>query len=179
MAAAVALLRAVNVAAHQKIGMAGLRDAMVEAGFTDVATLLQSGNVVFSSAKSGEAAEQAVEAAIGKHFGFATEVMVRTAAEWRKLIAGNPFPDAADKDPAHLVVMALKAPVAASAVAALQAAIKGRETVSGSGRNLYVIYPDGIGRSKLTNAVIEKHLGTRCTGRNWNTVLKLGALLDR
>jgi len=61
-------------------------------------------------------------------------------------------------------------------VAALQAAIKGREVVRAKGRHAYIVYPDGIGRSRLTNVMIEKKLGTRGTGRNWNTVLKLAAL---
>jgi uncharacterized protein (DUF1697 family) len=63
-------------------------------------------------------------------------------------------------------------------VIALQTAIKGREVVRAEGRHAYIVYPDGVGRSRLTNALIERKLGTRGTGRNWNTVLKLGALAD-
>jgi len=63
-----------------------------------------------------------------------------------------------------------------AAVAGLQKAIAGREVVRTSGRHAYIVYPDGIGRSRLTVALIEKKLGTRGTGRNWNTVLKLAAL---
>ena len=69
--------------------------------------------------------------------------------------------------------MCLKDAPSAAAVKALTAAIKGRETFRAAGRNAYVVYPDGIGRSKLTNALIEKTLETRGTARNWNTVLKL------
>jgi uncharacterized protein (DUF1697 family) len=170
--AAVALLRAVNLGSHQQIAMAGLRTAMEAVGFTEVRTLLQSGNVVFAGGKSGVATEERIEAAIAGHFGFTTEVMVR------KLIAGNPFTGIAEQDPGHLVLMALKQPAEAAAVEALRAAIRGREEVRGGGRDLYVTYPEGIGRSKLGNQMIEKHLGSRCTGRNWNTVLKLAALLD-
>jgi uncharacterized protein (DUF1697 family) len=176
--AAVALLRAVNLGSHQQIAMAGLRTAMEAVGFTEVRTLLQSGNVVFAGGKSGVATEERIEAAIAGHFGFTTQVMVRSASEWRKLIAGNPFTGMAEQDPGHLVLMALKQPAEAAAVEALRAAIRGREEVRGGGRDLYVTYPEGIGRSKLGNQMIEKHLGSRCTGRNWNTVLKLAALLD-
>jgi len=63
-------------------------------------------------------------------------------------------------------------------VAALQSAITGREVVRAKGRHAYVFYPDGIGRSRLTSALVEKKLGTRGTGRNWNTVLKVGALAE-
>jgi len=100
---------------------------------------------------------------------------VRTADEWDAVVAGNPFPAEAKSDPGHLVVMALKAAPEAAAVAALQAAIAGRETVRAVGRQAYLVYPDGIGESKLTIQKIEKALGTRGTGRNWNTALKLQA----
>ena len=91
-------------------------------------------------------------------------------------MAGNPFPGEAERDPGHLVVMILKGETDAGKVAALQEAIKGREVVRGKGRHVYIVYPDGIGRSRLTNALIEKKLGRSGTGRNWNTVLKLGDL---
>jgi uncharacterized protein (DUF1697 family) len=108
--------------------------------------------------------------------GLRTDFFVRTAAEWAKVVAGNPFPEEAERDPGHLVVMFLKATPEANDVAALQAAIPGRETVRAEGKHAYIIYPDGIGRSKLTIDLIERKLGTRGTGRNWNTVLKLAAL---
>jgi uncharacterized protein (DUF1697 family) len=72
--------------------------------------------------------------------------------------------------------MLLKTAASARNLEALQAAIKGREIVRAAGRAAYVIYPDGIGKSRLTNAIIESKLGTRATGRNWSTVLKLAAL---
>jgi uncharacterized protein (DUF1697 family) len=74
--------------------------------------------------------------------------------------------------------MVLKQAVSAQAVKELQAAISGREVVRGAGREVYIVYPDGVGRSRLTNAVIEKKLGARATGRNWNSVLKLQALAE-
>ena len=72
--------------------------------------------------------------------------------------------------------MFLKKAPGVQEVEALQAAIQGREAVRAVGRQAYIVYPDGMGTSKLTINVIEKKLGTRATGRNWNTVLKLGAL---
>ena len=102
--------------------------------------------------------------------------MIRTGKEWDAAIARNPFADEAERDPGHLIVLFLTASATAPKVAALQAAIKGRETVRGAGREVYAYYPDGVGTSKLTVPVIEKALGTRATGRNWNTVLKIGAL---
>jgi thiosulfate dehydrogenase len=102
---------------------------------------------------------------------------VRTPKDWKELVAGNPFPAEAKDDPSHLVVVFLKKAPAAGDVKALQEAIKGREVVRAKGRHAYAVYPDGIGRSKLTMALIEKKLGAAGTARNWNTIMKIGAML--
>ena len=173
----VALLRAVNLPSHNKAGMAELRKLLAELGFEDVQSLLQSGNLVFrSESRTSGQLEGLLEAEAKKRLGLETDFFVRTASEWKTLVAGNPFPEEAERDPGHLIVMFLKAEPDAKDVAALQAAIKGREVVRAKGRHAYIVYPDGIGRSRLTNVLIEKKLGSRGTGRNWNTVLKLGAV---
>ena len=120
--------------------------------------------------------EKQLETAAEKHHKMQIEFMVRTAKEWADLVAGNPYPDEAKSDPARLVLVALKSSAKPGAEKALQAAIKGRETVRVFGKNAYMYYPDGQGESKVTPAVVEKHLGARGTARNWNTVLKLLAL---
>lgn len=173
----IALLRAVNLGPHNAVAMADLRDFLARLGLADPRTILQSGNAVFQSGKQAPAAvERLLETEAAKQLGLQTDFFVRTAKEWGALVAANPFPDEAERDPAHLVVMCLKAAPDSRAVAALQASITGREVVRAVGRQAYLVYPDGIGRSRLTNAAIEKKLGTRGTGRNWNTVLKLAAL---
>jgi uncharacterized protein (DUF1697 family) len=111
-----------------------------------------------------------------KRLRLETDFFVRSGQEWRTLIKRHPFPRGAQSDPAHLVVMFLKDASDTKRVKALQAAITGSEVVRAVGKQLCAVYPDGIGRSRLTNAFIEKTLDTRGTGRNWNTVLKLGAL---
>lgn len=103
---------------------------------------------------------------------------MRTAAEWRELVAANPFPAEARDDPGHLLAMVLKDAPPVAALAALRGAIVGRERVELAGRTAYLVYPDGVGRSRLTAALVEKKLGTRGTARNWNTVLKLQAALQ-
>lgn len=173
----VALLRAINLGPHNRVPMADLREFLTRLGFGDVQSVLQTGNVVFqANSRIGAELEQLLETEAKKRLKLETDFFVRTASEWRTLIARNPFPKEAKRDPAHLVVMFLKDAPEAKDVKALQAAISGREIVRGVGSQLYVTYPDGIGRSRLTNAVIEKNIHTRGTGRNWNTVLKLGAL---
>lgn len=175
MAVQIALLRAVNVAGNAMVAMAALRAMAEELGFT-ARTLLQSGNMVLSgSGKTGAALETLLEAEAKTRLKLDTPFFVRSAVEWQRAIEANPFPEAARDDPGHLLLLTLKAPAGKAEVKSLQAAIKGRETVAAAGRELYAVYPDGIGRSKLTIAAIEKALGTRCTGRNWNTVTKLAA----
>jgi len=174
----VALLRAVNLPSHNKVGMADLKKLLGDLGFEDVQSLLQSGNLVFGSeGRTGAQLETLLEAAAKARRGLDTDFFVRTAGEWRTVIANNPFPEEAERDPGHLLVMFLKEEPDPKDVIALQEAITGREVVRAKGRHAYLVYPDGIGRSRLTNVLIERKLGTRGTGRNWNTVLKLGALV--
>ncbi len=175
----VGLLRAVNLGAHNKVGMADLRALLDTLGLQQGQTLLQSGNVVFrSDNRSMAELERAIEGALVKRLRVATDVLIRSDSEWKAIIAGNPFPREAKEDPSHLLVIPLKEVPERSQVKALQAAIKGREIAHVHDRCAYIVYPDGIGRSCLTNVLIEKMLGTRGTGRNWNTVLKLDALAD-
>lgn len=156
--------------------MADLRDLLARLGFTEPRSLLQSGNLVFRTGPISCARLEAVlETEARKRLGLETDFIVRTAAEWNQAVAANPFPDEAERDPGHLVVILLKAKADPARVEALRSAISGREVVRAHDKQLYIVYPDGMGRSRLTIALIEKKLGTRGTGRNWNTTLKLAA----
>lgn len=174
-AARIAVLRAVNVGGRNML-MAELRDLVTGLGFSDVRTLLQSGNLVFRGEGAADAIEARLEAESEKHFGFLADFLVRDLSEWEAMIAANPFKDEARDQPARLGVVALKAPVRAERLAALTAWIKGPEYAAAHGRAAYVFYPDGMGQSKLLLPVIERQLGSRGTVRNWNTVLKLADL---
>jgi len=174
----VALLRAVNLPGHNKIAMRDLVELLGALGMSDARSLLQSGNLVFrSNRRSAAELERQLEVAMRERLGLATDVMVRGAEDWRTVIARNPFPAEAERDPGHLLVVFLKDAPGRGAEAALRDAITGREVVKVDGRHAYIVYPDGVGRSRLTTSLIERKLGTRGTGRNWNTVLKLGALV--
>ena len=173
----IALLRGINVGGHKQISMAHLRDLLTQLGFADVRSILQSGNLVFrATGRTSAHLERLLEMETEKRLGLQTDFFVRTAKEWKDVVARNPFRKEATRDPGHLVVMFLKDAPSVTDVKSLQQAITGREVVSAAGKHLYIVYPDGIGRSRLTNAVIDKQLGTRGTGRNWNTVLKLAGL---
>lgn len=176
MAINVALLRGINVGGNKKIAMADLRGFLAKLGLAGAKSLLQSGNLVFRSDARTDELEKLLEAEAEKRLGLQTDFFVRTAQDWKAIIDSNPFPAAAKSDPSHLVVMFLKEAPDAKSVRALQAAISGPETVLSEGKQAYITYPAGIGNSRLTVGVIDRMLGTRGTGRNWNTVLKLGAL---
>ena len=180
----IALLRGINVGGHKPVAMSDLRALLEELGFSDARTLLQTGNLVFAGgagsggARSGGALERLLETEAAKRLDLQTTFLVRTASEWQAVIAKNPFGEEAKSDPSHLVVAYLKDAPQASAVRSLQAAIRGPEIVRAQGKQLYIVYPAGIGRSKFTNKLIEDTLETRATGRNWNTVLKIAALAE-
>jgi uncharacterized protein (DUF1697 family) len=175
----VALLRAINVGGRATIAMADLRRLFADLGFIDVQTVLQSGSVVFTGTTGASAdLEELLEHEAALRLSLATEVLVRDADEWRRIMEENPFGEAAQHDSSHLLVMVLKRPVEAKSVDSLQHAVKGPEQIVKGDRVLYITYPDGIGRSRLTNALIESKLQARGTGRNWNTALKIAALLD-
>jgi uncharacterized protein (DUF1697 family) len=171
-----ALLRAVNIGGR-KATTADLRAMMADLGLADARTLLQTGNLVFRSKATGAALEVELEAGFEKRFGYRSDVLVRAAAEWKAVLAANPHAEMAERDPSHLVVVALKSAPDAADVAALQGSVQGPEIIAAVGRELFITYPAGIGSSKLTGAVIERRLRTRGTARNWNTATKLAAML--
>jgi uncharacterized protein (DUF1697 family) len=179
MAVYIALLRAVNVGGR-KLAMSDLKAMFESLGYAGVRTLLQSGNVVFGdTGKTAASLSSFLERETEKQLKLRTDYLVRTVDEWNAIIGENPFRREAQEDPSHLLVLPLKSAPVASGINALQAAIQGREIIRATNRELYAYYPDGIGESKLTIALIEKKLQTRCTGRNWNTVLKIQAAATR
>jgi len=172
----VALLRAVNVGGTSKAPSAALKAAAEGIGLQAVRPVLQTGNLVFEADAAPDALEKRLEQAFLDQLGLKTEVLVRTAPEWSAIVAANPFPDEAKSDPSHLLVMVMKREPHGEGVKALQAH-PGPERIEARGRELYIVYPEGIGRSKLNGAPGWKKLGCQGTGRNWNTALKLAALL--
>jgi uncharacterized protein (DUF1697 family) len=173
----IALLRAVNVGGI-KVSMADLKALLVDLGFDDVRTLLNSGNLVFrGKSKTGPELEALLETEFAKRAGRPTEFFVRTAEEWKSIIARNPMTNEARRDPGHLLLVVLKREPSNQEVDALRAAIVGPEVVKADGKQAYIYYPAGVGQSKLTAKLIEKKLGSPGTGRNWNTVLKLAAMV--
>lgn len=178
MVAYVALLRGVNVGGHKPVAAAALRDLATALKYEGAVTLLNSGNLVFRGPRKPTAAiEREFEQAAKRTLDLETEFFVHTADEWQALVDANPFPKEAKNDPGRLILWTLKGPVPATAAKALQTAIKGRESFRSGKNAVYLVYSDGQGTSKLSPAVVDRALGMRGTGRNWNTALKLCALL--
>ncbi|HEV2428545.1 MAG TPA: DUF1697 domain-containing protein [Thermoplasmata archaeon] len=171
----VAFLRAINLGKHLSIRMEALRGFFASVGFEGIETVQQTGNVVFRAPRQPTGAlEQRLEGEALRRHRWATDFLVRDADELERVLRSNPFPEAASSDPSHLLVYFLKDAPRPAAVAALQAWIPGRESVRSVGRALYAVYPDGIGRSRLSTDRIERTLAGRATGRNWNTVGRCG-----
>lgn len=101
----IALLRAVNVGGHQPVAMADLKSLLADLGFSDVKSLLQSGNLVFRADGTPAAVERQLQAETEKRLGVRCDIHVRSAAEWAEMVARNPFPEEAERDPGHLLVL--------------------------------------------------------------------------
>src|SRR5437867_9851983 len=145
----IGLLRAVNVGGHNKVAMGDLRELLAGLGMQDTRSLLQSGNLVFrSDDRTTKQLERVLEDAAAKHLGLKTDFFIRTSNEWKAIIADNPFPEEAQSDPSHLLVIFLKEAPDRDDVAALQSAITVREVVCAKGPPAYVFSPDDIGRSR-------------------------------
>ena len=172
-----ALLKGVNVGGNRKLPMAELTRFVAGLGHRDVKTLLASGNVVFDAEERDGTALEAVLAREAKTMlGLDTEWLVRSHDELAAIVAANPFPDAAEAHPSHLVVVFHRDPFPAALIDDVAAIYAGNERLAAQGRELFVDYPDDIGHSKLPQAMAKLKFPKIATGRNWNTVLKLAAM---
>jgi uncharacterized protein (DUF1697 family) len=168
-----ALLRGINLGKRQ-LKSAELAAVIAGLGFTDVKTLLASGNVVFTAPDAqAEQLEAQIHAALAQATSLKSEIFVRTPEEMDAVVAANPFPDAATDRPSFLVVTFHRKPVDSAAVDALMATYAGPERAQAIDRELYIDFPEGQARSNL-HAPLGKATGDPVTtARNWNTVLKI------
>jgi len=177
MAVQVALLRGINLGPNRRLPMGDLRDLLSGAGYRDVRTYVQSGNVVLSSRLSADRLERELERHILSGFGIDTRVVVRTRDELAAVVALNPL-GAIAEDPKRYQVSFLSAEPAAEAIAAIAAADFAPEQFAHHGREIYAWHPDGIHTSALAKLISDRRLGVTATARNWNTVTTLLAMAD-
>jgi uncharacterized protein (DUF1697 family) len=169
------LLRAINVGGR-KLTSREFKAALAHLGYGEAKTVGAAGSAVIATEAAAGAVETALEAELATRLGFVTEVFARPQAALAATVSANAFPQMAKDDPSHLLVLFLKADPTAAEVAALRERIPGREQVEPGPGCLYIAYPDGIGTSKLTGAVMGRVLKQPGTGRNWNTVRTLAEL---
>jgi uncharacterized protein (DUF1697 family) len=178
MTTCVSLFRGINVGGHHTVPMGDLKGLHESLGLTRVVTYINSGNVVFTSemVDPSQLIRQLEEGFVAK-FGFHSAIILRTAPELDAIVASYPFQNQPEKEPNLVIVTLLAAHPTPEAAEDLLQAHAGPEEMRLVGRELYVYYPSGSGRSKLNNTVIEKRLKTMGTGRNWNTILQLQKML--
>ncbi len=171
----ISLLRGINVSGQKKILMADLKRLYEGLGFTQVTTYIQSGNVVFeTSDRRRKHLQNSIQSAIAAKYGFDVPVELRSRHDLQQVIANCPFAEVdLVAEGSRVAVAFLGDQPAASAVAKLAQHVHPPEKLVVMGREVYLHCPDGFGRTKLTNQMIEKKLGTVATARNWKTVLKL------
>jgi uncharacterized protein (DUF1697 family) len=173
-----AMLRGINLGKRQ-LKSAELKAVVEGMGFTEVRTILASGNVVFEAGDAKpEALERDLHAALEKATGLKSDVYVRNRAELGKVVEANPFPDAARDRPSFLVVSFHRDTVDKAAIDRVVQANDGPERAMTIGRELFIDFPEGQARSTLGVALQKAKLSSANTGRNWNTVQKLLAALD-
>ncbi len=171
MTAWAALLRGINLGGQHRVPMAELRALAQELGFGAVGTYVQSGNLVFTADGDPEAVTATLEAALAARFGFEIPVVLRSAEEMERIASRHPFGDRQD-DPVRLHVFLLAGDPDPARVAAWHPERFAPDEAVVDGREVYVHFPNGMGRSKLT-----VNLGTPATARNWRTVLAVRDLL--
>ena len=173
-------LRGINVGGHAKIKMDALRALFVSLKFEEPQTYVQSGNVVFkASERNLELLATRVKQAILKKFACSPEVMIRTAAEMRAVVANNPFAKRTNIEPGKLLVFFLAAQPAKNAVENLRQLGIEPEELHLIGRELFIYFPHGVGKSKLPWGRVDKALQTTGTGRNWNSITKVLEMAER
>ena len=173
----IVLLRGINLGSTNRVAMPNLRSALADAGFEDVATYVQSGNVVLSSSDSAAKVGRAVERLIEKEFGLEIPVVVRTRAQVAAVVKRNPLGKVA-KNPKRYQVSFLEKKPTAALMRKLEAVAAPTERVVSAGREIYAWHPEGVARSKLWAALAGKDLGVTATARNWTTVAKLLELAE-
>jgi uncharacterized protein (DUF1697 family) len=170
----ISMLRAVNVGGHSKIKMDALRALYTSLKFDNPQTYLQSGNVIFTTGESKlDVVAKRIQSAIEKKFACRTEIILRTTAELRSVVAKNPFSKRPNIEPSKLLIAFLASDPGDTARKILQEQKFSPEELLVAGRELYIYFPDGMGKSRLPWPRIYKILNTPGTGRNWNSVTKM------
>ena len=180
MPVVICMLRGVNVGAHNRVKMNDLKKLCTSLKLRDPQTYVQSGNIVFTTDERDlDKLRQNLEAAIHKKFGFQSDVILRSAKDLREVIAGNPFAKRKDIHPGKLLVTFFSADPGEAARKQARAIKTDPEEFFIEGREAYIYFPNGAGRSKLNWSFIPKTLKVQGTARNWNSVTKMLEIAEK
>jgi uncharacterized protein (DUF1697 family) len=168
----IVLLRGINLGPRNRIAMPELRKLLEAAGFADVRTYVQSGNIVLSTRRTPESTATACEKLIAAELGLEIPAVVRTGDELAEVVRRNPLAGVAD-DPKRYQVSFLDREPDPGVIERLSAAAADGERMEAIGREIYAWHPAGIARSKMWAALAGKGLGVKATARNWTTVTTL------
>lgn len=171
----IVLLRGINLGPKRRVAMADLRSLLDDAGFQDVRTYVQSGNIVLSSEATSEQLARECERQISDRFGFDVDVIVRTGEELAEVVRRNPLAEVAT-NPKRYQVTFLAAEPDRDVVRTAAAVVADGERFVAIGRELYAWHPEGVARSKLSAKLAGGGLGVTATARNWTTVTTLLAM---
>ncbi len=175
----ISMLRGVNIGGHHKIKMDALRSLYLSLKLEDPRTYVQSGNIIFRTKEKNSAAlPKKIGTAIERTFGFLPEVILRTPEEFRRAIAASPFPAHRGLEPGKILVTFLADEPGSEASATLLRFKDHPEEIHLKGRELYIYFPNGAGKTKLPWSSVEKLLKTPGTARNWNSVTKMLAIAE-
>ncbi len=175
----IALLRGINVGGHNKIPMPELRSICADLGWDDVQSYIQSGNLVFKAGTTPANLEDELERAIERRFGLSIPVIVRAGTDWSAYVKGNPYPQASQSEPNLVMLTFSKAPPKQDAVDGLRERALNNERIVQVGDALWIHYGGGVGKSKLSPALLDRLVGSPVTTRNLRTVLKLDELVHK
>ena len=175
----VALMRGINVGSTRKLPMAELRALSIKLGLQRPETYIQSGNLIVEADIEADEVRDLLEKAIAKRFSLRVDIIVRQASQWNRYMTANPFANDAATMPKMLHLYLSRDPLKASAAKELGRKAQAGERMALAGGALWIDYgANGAGKSKLTPLLVDKACGSPSTGRNWNSVLKIGEMIE-
>jgi len=175
----VALMRGINVGSTRKLPMAELRALSIKLGLQRPETYIQSGNLIVDADIEADEVRDLLEKAIAKRFSLRVDIIVRQASQWNGYMTANPFANDAATMPKMLHLYLSRDPLKASAAKELGRKAQAGERMALAGGALWIDYgANGAGKSKLTPLLVDKACGSPSTGRNWNSVLKIGEMIE-
>lgn len=174
----IALLRGINVGGKNKIPMAKLCALCRDLGWVHVQSYIQSGNVVFTADGKSDAHEAALEQSLERELKVSVPVIVRSARQWREYAKGNPFPDASMNEPNRVMLAVPKSRPKRDAENALRGRAANGEQIEQVGPVLWIHFPAGQAKTKLSPTLMDRFVGSSVTTRNWSTVTTIRELLS-